>query len=91
MMCRLLHDDHATGFHLREYTARDLGALFLDSGFASVEFFAGGLVRYVRLPSGVAARSESAFAQLPAGMRLRVRDSMAAYALYGLNAVGTVA
>lgn len=84
-------DDHATGFHLREYTAEDLGGLFLDSGFASVEFFAGGRGRYVRLPSGFAARSESAFAKLPEGMRHRVRDSMAAYALYGLNAVGTVA
>jgi SAM-dependent methyltransferase len=84
-------DDHATGFHLREYTARELGPLFLDSGFASVEFFAGGRGHYLRLPDGVAVGSEGAFAKLPKGVRLRIRDSMFAYAFYGINAVGTVA
>jgi SAM-dependent methyltransferase len=84
-------DDHATGFHLREYSAHDLRRLFLDSGFAAVEFYAGGKGRYVRLPNSVAAISEVVFAKLPKQLRLRARDSMVAYALYGLNAVGTVA
>jgi SAM-dependent methyltransferase len=84
-------DDHATGFHLREYSAQDLGKLFLDSGFAAVEFYAGGRGHYVRLPKSVAMASEAAFGKLPKWLRLRLRDSMLAYAFFGLNAVGTVA
>jgi SAM-dependent methyltransferase len=84
-------DDYPTGFHLREYGAKDLRQLFLDSGFASVEFYAGGRGRYLRLPNSVAIAGETAFAKLPKRLRLRLRDSILAYAFYGLNAVGTVA
>ena len=80
-------DDVATGLHLREYSARELSALFLDAGFSRVDFYAGGRGRYVRLPPGSPSVAEAAFARLPTAVRQRVRGSTPALALLGLNAV----
>jgi SAM-dependent methyltransferase len=79
-------DAVATGFHLREYTARDIQALFTAAGFRRVDFYAGGRGRYLRIPTALAVIAESAFARLPRALRTRV-PSLPQYLLFGLNVV----
>jgi SAM-dependent methyltransferase len=78
-------DEVSTGFHLREYRARDLAPMFVNTGFSKVDFYAGGRGRYVRLPHHSAIALESAFEWLPLSVRWRL--SGAAYPVLGLNVV----
>jgi SAM-dependent methyltransferase len=56
------YDDVATGFHLREYTNRELGALLRRAGFSKVQtFLTRGSHTFVA-PLGAAVGLESAFA-----------------------------
>ena len=84
-------DDVATGFHLREYTAPDIRAIFLKSGFGEIRFYAGGRGRYVRMPNSVALSAEAAFERLPRNVRCRTRDWTLAHVIFGLNIVATKA
>jgi SAM-dependent methyltransferase len=43
-------DDHATGFHLKEYTFRELHDRFTEAGFSRVKAFVGGRGRYAIAP-----------------------------------------
>lgn len=81
-------DEVATGFHLREYTAREIREMFLAAGFKKVHFYAGGKGRYVRMPTLVALTTERAFERLPRVIRDKV-PSIAPYIVFGLNIVAT--
>ena len=79
----------ATGFHLREYTGREIRETFLSAGFARIDFYAGGRGRYVRIPTALALSAEVAFERLPTGVRRAKISALAAHMLLGLNIVAT--
>jgi SAM-dependent methyltransferase len=64
--------DTAQGFHLREYTIRELRSLFLEAGFSDVRvgIALGGEILVV-VPGSVYAFAETVLARLPVAMRRR--------------------
>jgi SAM-dependent methyltransferase len=80
-------DERATGLHLREYSAGELRALFLGTGFRAVRFFAGGRGRYVRVPYALVALAEAVLEILPAGLRKALGRLAPLRALLGVRAV----
>jgi SAM-dependent methyltransferase len=81
-------DQVATGFHLREYTAKEIRAMFTRVGFSRVDFYVGGRGHYLRIPAALAVLAETLFARVPQGVRFRV-PSLPQYVLFGLNVVAT--
>jgi SAM-dependent methyltransferase len=77
-------DEIATGFHLREYTARDIRKLFVDAGFAEVRFYAGARGRFLRCPYWAIAALESALGALPCSLTKRLAHSPPMRAVLGL-------
>jgi SAM-dependent methyltransferase len=82
-------DDVATGFHLREYDQRTLRSMLRGVGFSRVRFYVGGRGRYLPAPYPLLAAAEWVFSVLPLGLRRRLRGTMPALALFGVNAVAT--
>ena len=82
-------DKVATGFHLREYTGREIRKMFLSAGFTQIDFYAGGHGRYLRIPTALALSAEAAFERLPLFVRRRKISALAAHVLLGLNIVAT--
>jgi SAM-dependent methyltransferase len=68
-------DDVASGFHLREYSNRELRDLFRAAGFASVDVIAIAAGRTGVLPMPLIAACEAAFEALPRSARLRLKRS----------------
>lgn len=81
-------NDVATGFHLHEYTGREIQEILLDAGFKNVDFYGGGRGHYVRMPTNFALSAEVAFERLPKAIRRRV-PTLASAAIFGLNIVAT--
>jgi SAM-dependent methyltransferase len=81
-------DDVARGFHLREYSGRELRDIFLNSGFSKIAFYAGADGHYVRVPTALALLSEAAFERLPKFIKTRVPPVLP-FVLFGLNVVAT--
>jgi SAM-dependent methyltransferase len=77
-------DEVASGFHLREYTARDIRELLVRAGFVQVRFYAGGRGRFLRCPYGAIAVLESALEAAPYWLRVRVADTAPMRAVLGL-------
>jgi len=77
-------DEIATGFHLREYTARDIRKLFIDAGFTEVRFYASARGTFLRCPYWAIAALESALGALPYSLRKRLADTTAMRAVLGL-------
>jgi SAM-dependent methyltransferase len=84
-------DDVATGLHLREYTAGELGSLFRSAGFSGVRFYAGARGWFVSAPSSLVLAAEGALAALSPGARRRVADNKPMRALLGLRVAGVKA
>jgi SAM-dependent methyltransferase len=83
-----LHFDRvATGFHLREYTYRELVALFRSIGFRRFRGYAGGQGIYVRFPLWLLMAAERLLERLPWALRKSVTRSIAGRALLGMNLV----
>lgn len=82
-----LFDDVATGFHLREYTARELRTLFLRAGFRDVCFYATAAGLAARCPYWLLACCESVLEQLPRWLARRVGDTRLMRAVLGVCAV----
>lgn len=78
-------DEVATGFHLREYTARDLRALFAGAGFAEVRFYARVRGRFLRCPCWAIAALESTLGALPYSLRKPLADTAPMRALLELR------
>jgi SAM-dependent methyltransferase len=78
-------DEFATGFHLLEYTARDIRQLLAGAGFAEVRFYANVRGRFLRFPYGPIAALESVFGALPYSLRKRVADTAPMRSLLGLR------
>jgi len=81
-------DDVATGFHLKEYTAMELEALFLRAGFSSVSAFIGGKGSYVPFPISIIKRVEVMLDALPRGWRKTLGCSIFFKAVLGVILVG---
>jgi SAM-dependent methyltransferase len=82
-----LFDDVATGFHLREYTARDLNSLFRRAGFRDVSFYAVAAGRVARCPYWLLAACEGALELLPRRLARRLADTRLLRAVLGICAV----
>jgi len=66
------YDPVARGFHLREYTAAELEALFRKVGFREVEAYPRFRGRYIRMPLGIIKSFEWLFGLLPYSIRNRI-------------------
>ena len=78
-------DEQATGLHLREYSARELRALFYNAGFRTLQFFAGARGWYVRVPYVLIALAERTLEALPDRLRKTLARFAPARALLGLR------
>jgi SAM-dependent methyltransferase len=80
--------DVAEGFHLREYTNRELHDLFCSVGFGRLCFFVGGKGVYIRVPYPLLLMLESVAGRLPRPMRKRLFGNVIGLALFGIVIVG---
>ena len=78
-------EDEARGFHLREYTLREMRAIFAAAGFARVRAYAGARGWFVRMPCVVLEALESLLGALPVGLRRRLADTQVMRAMLGLR------
>lgn len=78
-------DDVATGFHLREYSARDMRQLLLHVGFYKVRFYIGARGWFLPCPYPLIALVETVLETLPAGIRRHFSDIAPMRALLGLR------
>ncbi len=78
-------DQVATGFHLLEYTARDIRRLFASAGFAKVRFYAGARGVFMRVPFWLVAFVESVLGALPNGRGKLIAETGPMRALLGLR------
>lgn len=68
-------DTEASGFHLKEYTYRELRALFREVGFERTASYAGIKQRYFRLPEPSVLGLERSLSALPGALRKRLARS----------------
>ena len=84
-------DDVARGFHLREYTARDIRREFRAAGFEDVRFYAQAAGRVAECPYWLLAGLEGSLELLPRWVCRRLSDTAPLRALLGLRIVATKA
>lgn len=81
-------DNRATGFHLKEYTTRELRKLFTKAGFSRATVLVGGRGHYVESPCLPVELLEIVFAVLPVrGRRILAEKTLLSGAL-GIRIVG---
>ncbi len=78
-------DDVARGFHLKEYTLREMKATLAAAGFTKVRAYVGARGWFMRCPCFVLEALESALCMLPARTRRRVADTPVVRAMLGLR------
>jgi SAM-dependent methyltransferase len=81
-------DDEARGFHLKEYTLREIREVFACAGFPRTHVYAGARGFFVRCPAGLVLAMEAMLAALPPAVRRRVADMKPCRALLGLRVAG---
>jgi hypothetical protein len=59
----------ATGFHLREYSFRDLKSLFKQTGFSKITGYIGAKGKYIQMPVFLLHLFERGVALLPQRFR----------------------
>jgi SAM-dependent methyltransferase len=69
-------DRVATGFHLHEYTVRELAGLFRAVGFSRLDIYLGGHGRFVRSPVSPISATERALEAMPYRLRKRAASLM---------------
>ena len=82
-------DDEARGFHLREYSLRDLRGVFESAGFGAMKVFVGARGVYARCPSKPLEAMEEALERLPVAMRRRIAKTKPMRALLGVRVAAT--
>lgn len=80
-------DEVATGFHLREYSGRELRGLFAGAGFARVHFLVGARGWFLRCPVWLISGIERALDALPYALRKPLADTAPMRALLGVRIV----
>lgn len=78
-------DETATGLHLREYSAREVRAIFQQAGFKRVKFYAGAKRWFIVCPYPLIAAVERVLDALPYKLRKRLADNGPARAFLGLR------
>lgn len=78
-------DPVATGFHLLEYTARDIRRLFASAGFSEMRFYAGARGIFLRVPFWLIALVEAILGAFPRGHGKRIAQTGPMRALLGLR------
>jgi SAM-dependent methyltransferase len=78
-------DDVARGFHLREYTLREVRAIFAQAGFPKVHVYVGARGWFLRCPGVLLEALETALGWLPARLRRRIADTQLLRAMLGLR------
>ncbi len=81
-------DDAATGFHLREYTVRDLTRLFREVGFRRLRCRVRWGRGYCEVPPGLPVLIETLLAPLPVRWRRAVADLAPVRAFLNIRLVG---
>ena len=82
-------EDVASGFHLREYTGREIRALFRDAGFDEVWFYATAAGRTTRCPYWLLALCESVLEPLPRWLARPIANTRLMRALLGVCVVAS--
>ena len=77
--------DEARGFHLREYTLREMRAIFAAAGFSRTRAYVGARGWFLRVPCALVEALEWALERLPVRLRRRVADTQVLRALLGLR------
>ena len=78
-------DEVATGFHLREYSLREIRELFSKAGFTDLQVFVGARGHYARCASRPLEAVESALEHLPFRARRRIAGTKPMRALLGVR------
>jgi SAM-dependent methyltransferase len=78
-------DDEARGFHLREYTLRELAAILRGAGFPRLRTYVGARGLFVRFPRLPLLALEALLEALPAKLRRRIASTKPMRALLGLR------
>jgi SAM-dependent methyltransferase len=81
-------DDSATGFHLKEYTFRELHDCFRAVGFSRVRAFVGGRGRYVIAPPVVVESLEKILGRLTPRTRRAIARRFLMSGVLGIRIVG---
>lgn len=78
--------DHvARGFHLKEYTLRELRAMFRQAGFPRLHAYVGARGWFMRCPCWLLEALESTLGALPVKLRRRIADTPVLRALLGVR------
>jgi SAM-dependent methyltransferase len=78
-------DDEARGFHLREYSVRELRRILRGAGFGAVQVFVGARGFFVRSPAWIVEGAELLLEALPVRLRRLVADNKLMRALLGVR------
>lgn len=81
-------DETATGFHLKEYTNRELAQLFKKAGFRKVYSLTGAKGFVVRFPLGILISLEAIIERLPHAWRRPISRFLPVKILLGIRFVG---
>jgi len=82
-------DDVATGFHLKEYTTRELMHLFKEVGFSRIRAYVGARGAYIRFPARLICACEAVLESLPKAVARPIARSLPFWVLLGVRLVGT--
>ena len=81
-------DDEARGFHLKEYTLREIRDILARAGFPRSHVYIGARGVFMRCPSVLVRSLERSLQAMPAGLRRKIADMKAFRALLGLRVAG---
>jgi SAM-dependent methyltransferase len=82
-------DEHATGFHLKEYTFRELHQRFMQVGFSRVRACVGGRGRYLGAPPLVVEGVEGALRLFSGPQRRAIANRLLVSSILGIRIIGT--
>ena len=78
-------DDEPRGFHLKEYTLREIREIFVRAGFPRAHVYIGARGHFLRCPAWCVGAVERTMQALPASWRRTIADTKVVKALLGLR------
>ena len=78
-------DDEPRGFHLKEYTLKEIRAIFREAGFPRSHVYVGARGWFMRFPRVVLRALEAVLDLLPAKLRRRIAGTKPMRALLGIR------
>lgn len=81
-------EESARGFHLKEYTARELAGIFRDAGFSQVRALHGAKGRFIESAAWPLIWAEQIIGLMPAKLRRALGRQAAYRALLGIQLIG---